>query len=233
MAQQNQSDPQVVTIRGRLSWPRFTYAEALEQNAKSSFPKKESDVRPNFNLLLDDVQAEKLITHLREVFLPWCVEQSKAGDKAKSALTEKQAKNILETLEAADWEEDNVVGLIYPVHEQTAELAPEAVMSVRVNGFKGQDLPLKAVVRSESELKNPTDDIIIPERGLILPVNDTVHELYPGSRVASTINLFAFVSNKTPGISASTGAAIFVGDAERFGGGGFIDEDEVFMDLDD
>lgn len=223
-------DPQSILIRGRLSWPKFTYAEALKQNASSKFPKKDEDVRPNFQLLLDETQADKLVTHVRDVFLPWCVEQGK--NKDKSGLTEAQAKKITKVLDEADWEVDGVMGLIKPVHEKTKPLAPEAVMSVPVNGFKGQDLTLKAIVRSESELANPTDDLIIPERGMILPVADTTHELYPGSIVAAELNLFAFVGANV-GITASTSDVVFIRDADRFGGGGGIDEDELFMDLDD
>lgn len=224
------TDPQTVTIRGRLSWPQFTYADALKQNQKSKYPKKDEDVRPNFQLLLAEAQAEKLVKHVRDVFLPWCVEQEKSG--LKSGLTAAQAKKLTKILDEADWEVDGIVGLIKPVHERTAELAPEAVMSVPVNGFKGQDMELKAVVRSEDDLANPADDIIIPERGLILPIRDTNLELYPGAMVAAQLNLFAFTGANV-GITASASTAIFVGHADRFGGGGAIDEDEVFMDLDD
>lgn len=225
-----EKNPQELTIRGRLSWPNFTYAQALKQNSTSKFPKKDEDVRPNFNLLLMTDQVTKLVDHLRDVFIPWCIAQEKAGEK--SGLTETNAKKLLTVLDNEDWDE-GISGLIYPVHEKTRPMAPEAVLSVKVNGFKGSDLDLKAIVRDEKQLKNPADDIVIPERGLILPVNDTTLELYPGSFVAAQINMFAFVSGKTPGITASTGAAIFVGDADRFGGGGALDEDELFMSLDD
>lgn len=222
-------NPQDILIRGRLSWPNFTYAQALKQNQTSRFPKKDEDVRPNFQMLLDEVQAEKLVTHLRDVFIPWCVEQGK--NKEKSGLTEAQAKKLLKVLDEADWEVDGILGLIKPVHERTVDLAPEAVMSVPVNGYKGRDLELKAVVTDESQLANPTEDIIIPERGLVLPVADTTLELYPGSTVAAQLNLFAFVGANV-GITASTDVVVFVRATERFGGGGGFDEEELFMELD-
>lgn len=223
-------DPQTVTIRGRLSWPVFTVAEAIKRNATSKYPKKDEDIRPTFSLLLDQVQADKLVTHLVDTFLPWCVEQGKNNDK--SGLTDAQAKKILKALEAADWEVDGVLGLIKPVHEKSQALAPEAVMSVTVNGRKGRDLELRAIVRNESELANPVDDVIIPDRGQIMALAETTHELYPGSIVAAQLNLFAFTGANV-GITASTGIAIFVNHAERFGAGFEIDEDEVFMDLED
>ena len=96
------NDPQTVTIRGRLSFPNFTYAAALKQNLKSKFPKKEEDVRPNFQLLLNEVQGDKLVAHVRDVFIPWCVEQEKAG--AKSGLTAAQAKKLTKILDEGDWE---------------------------------------------------------------------------------------------------------------------------------
>lgn len=225
------TDPQIITIRGRLSWPNWTYADALKQNLKSKFPKKDDEVRPSFNLLLTQARTQRLVTHLTDVFLPWCLEQEKSGDK--SGLSAAHVKKLNRILSDQDWEADAVMGLIYKVHEKTQDLAPEAVTSVKVNGFKGRDLEQQAVVHDEADVKAPADDLIIPDRGLILPVNDTKLELYPGSVVAATINLFAFVSASQPGITANTSTAIFVEHADRFGGGSFVDEDSVFMDDDE
>jgi hypothetical protein len=226
------NNPQNVTIRGRLSFPCWTYEQAVKRDAKSKFPKADKDdVRPSFDLLLDDAQATKLVTFVRDTFLPWCLEQGKAN--GKSGLTAAQVKKLTKVLDEADWEVEGILGLIKPVPEKTQEMAPEAVMSVPVKGYKGSDITKKAVVRSESDLRNQADDLIIPERGLILPVGDTNLDLYPGSIVASTINLFAFVGANV-GITATGDTAVFVGDAERFGGGGSaLDEDDIFMDLDD
>jgi hypothetical protein len=227
----NQNNPQNLTVRGRLSWPVWTVAEALKRNPKSKFPKPDDQVKASFNLLLGEAQTEKVLTHLKDVFFPWCIEQEKAGQK--SGLTAAQVKKLNRNIDDADWATDGVFGLIGAVPEKSAELAPEAVINLKVNGLKGRDLEQKAVVKSEDQLKNPTGDLVIPERGLILPVSDTNLELYPGSIVAATINLFAFVGAQ-PGVTASAGAVIFVQDAERFGGGGTeIDEDSIFMDDDE
>jgi len=226
-------NPQNVTLKGRISFPAFTYAEALKRDAKSNFPKPDkADVRPGFDLLLTQAQADKLVTHLRDVFLPWCIEQEKAGNN-KSALTAAQAKKLLRVLDAGEWDVDGIVGLISAVHEKTAELAPEATMSVKVNGPKGQDLPRKAVVKSKDQLKNQVDDVVIAPRGEIFPLEDTTLDIYPGAYVAATLNLFAFTGANV-GITASTGAVIFVEDRDRFGGGGaVIDEDDIFLDDDE
>lgn len=226
--------PKDITIKGRLSFPKFTMTEALAFNRTSKYAKPDERVRPHFFMLLDDVQQDKLVSYIRDQFLPWAAEQGKLPDpEKKSGLSAGQVKKLTKILDEKDWEVDAVLGLINPVAEQTAELAPETVASVKVNGLAGQDLVQKAVVRSEDELANPVDDLIIPERGMILPVKDTVHELYPGCYVAAQLNLWAFVSAGNPGITASTGTVVFVGDGERFGGGAGLDEDEVFMSLDD
>ena len=107
------------------------------------------------------------------------------------------------------------------------------MLSLKVNGLQKTDFDLKAVVRSADQLANPMDDLIIPERGTILPLSDTKLDLYPGSNAGATINLWAFVSGKTPGITASTGTIVFLSDNERFGGGGGLDEDAIFADFDE
>lgn len=224
--------PKDITIRGRLSWPKFTMPEALAFNRTSEHPRKDDEVRPHFHLLLDEVQQDKLIEYISDEFLPWCAAQEKAGEKA-SALTDGQVKKLKKIMADKDWETDNIMGLLYPVKEKTAELAPEAVVSLKVNGMRGQDIVRKAIVRSTDELANQVDDIVIPSRGTVLDEKDTVHELYPGSYVAAQLNLYAFVSAGTPGITASGPTAVFVGDGERFGGGGGLDEDDLFMALDD
>jgi hypothetical protein len=227
------SNPQNVTIRGRLSWPVFTHAEAIKRNSTSKFPKANNDdVRPSFDLLLTETHAERLITHLRDVFIPWCEAQGKAGEK--SGLEPGQAKKMLKVLDEGEWDVEGILGLIKPVHEKSQELAPEAVMAVTVKGFKGRDLERKAIVKSVDQLKVDDGNTTVPSKGMIVDIDDTKLELYPGCVVAATINLFAFVSGKTPGITATAGAAIFAADADRFGGGGTeIDEDSIFMDDED
>lgn len=223
-------DPQVITLRGRLSWPNFTIEQALALNAKSKFPKANDKVRAGFTLLLEQEQLDKLVKHLTDVFLPWCVDQGKS--KERSGLTAAQAKRLQKILDEAEWDVEGIVGLIKPVHERTQELAPEAAVEVPVNGLPGRDIDQKAIVRSEDDLRNPLDDIDIPARGMIMDIADTKFELYPGCEAVAQLNLFAFTGANV-GITSSASAAIFVADNERFGGGVDLDEDDIFMDIDD
>ena len=221
-------DPQTVTIYGRLSYPVFTYAEAVARNAKKTqYQKKPEDVTPEFNLLLEQPQLDKLVSHITDVFLPWCLEQHTAGQK-RSALDDKQIKKILAVFE--DLSDQPPYLPVRVVPEKTAEMAPEAVATLKVNGAKGTDLVQKAIVNDESELVVPGGDIIIPARGVIMPIRDTVHTLYGGCYAAATLNLYAYISSGLPGISASASTIVFKTDGDRFGGGVAVDEDDIFED---
>lgn len=226
--------PKALTIRGRLSFPNFTYEQALRQNKKSDYPKADEKVRPNFNMLLTQVQQDKLIAYIKDEFLPWVEEQEKAYPKAsdKSGLSAANIKKITRALDEADWEVDKILGLLGPVPERTVDLAPEAVSSLRVTGFPRQDLTQKVLVTDLDQLKNPVD-VVLPARGEFYPQEDTKVELYPGCHVAAQLDMWAFTAVGNPGITATTPAVLFIADGERFGGGGGIDEEDVFMDLDE
>ena len=182
---------------------------------------------PEFNLLLEQPQLDKLIAHITDVFLPWCLEQHTAGQK-RSALDDKQIKKILAVFE--DLSDQPPYLPVRVVPEKTAEMAPEAVATLKVNGSKGVDLIQKAIVNDESELAVPGGDIIIPARGVIMPIRDTVHTLYGGCYAAATLNLYAYISSGLPGISASASTIVFKADGDRFGGGVAVDEDDIFED---
>lgn len=219
-------NPKTVTIYGRLSFPNFNYQQAVARNAKSKFPKDAADVTPDFNLLVEQPQLDKLVAHLRQEFLPFCLEQGKQG--AKGGLDDKQVAKLLKQLDDADWETQPPYIPIKSVPEKTQDLAPEAVASVKVVGNKGVDIELKAIVNSEDELIVPDPDQLTWP--VIKPIGQTVHQMYGGCYVAATLNLYAFVSGKLPGYSASAGVAVFKADGERFGGGVTVDEDEIFLD---
>ena len=85
------------------------------------------------------------------------------------------------------------------------------------------------IVNDESELAVPDPDMIFPP-AKVLPIGKTIHTMYPGCRVAATLNLYSFISGKVPGFSSSASVAVFKNDEERFGGGVSVDEDEIFMD---
>ena len=220
-------NPKNVTIYGRLSFPTFDYQQALKKNTTSDFPKDAADVTPDFNLLVERPQLDKLKKHVLEVFLPYCVEQSTKGEK-RDALTQKDADKIIKLIEAEDWESQPPYMPIKPVAEKTAALAPEALASIKIVGNKATDIEQKAIVQDESELAVPDPDLV--NFPVIRPIGQTIHTMYGGCYVAATLNLYAYISGKLPGFSAAASVAVFKADGDRFGGGVAIDEDEMFMD---
>ena len=220
--------PKNVTIYGRLSFPTFDYTQAVAKNAKSQYAKADpADVTPDFNLLLERAQLDKLRNHILNEFLPYCVEQSTKGEK-RDALDAKQADRIKAIVESEDWENQPPYICIKPVPAKTMELAPEALASVKVLGNKGTDIVQQAIVQDESELAVPDPDRV--DYPAILPISQTVHTLYGGCYAAATLNLYAFVSGKAPGMSAAASVCVFKADGDRFGGGVSVDEDEMFLD---
>jgi len=220
-------NPKTVTIYGRLSFPNFCYQQAVVRNQMSQFPKAPEDVTPDFNLLVEQAQLDKLVTHVRDVFLPYCLAQSVAGEK-RDALTQAEVDRILKLIDSGDFEAQPPYICIKAVPEKTRELAPEAVASIKVAGNRGVDVELKAIVNSEDELAVPDPDILTFP--VIKPIGQTVHNMYGGCYVAATLNLYAFIKGKLPGFSASASTAVFKADGDRFGGGVSVDEDEIFAD---
>ena len=223
------TNPKNVSIYGRLSFPTFTAAEAYERSQKGQYPAKDvGSASPDFLLLVAQGQWERFYNHVTTVFLPYCKEQSDKGEK-RDALDAKEVKALLDGL-AGDLADQVYNTPAKPVHEKSAELAPEAVATIKCIGPKGGTIDQKAIVRSESELVTLDPDLIIPERGIIMPIGDTKHEMYPGAVVAATLNLYAYHNGKHPGFSAGVTTAVFKADADRFGGGMDVDSDEIFLD---
>lgn len=220
--------PKNVTIYGRLSFPTFDYQQAVKKNATSDFPKADvADVTPDFNLLLEQPQLDKLKNHILTEFLPYCEAQHAKGDK-RDALDKAQVAKLVKMIEAEDWESQPPYICIKPVSAKTAELAPEAVASVKILGNKGTDIVQQAIVQDESELSVPDPDRV--DYPFIAPIGQTVHSLYGGCYAAATLNLYAFVSGKLPGFSAAASVCVFKADGDRFGGGVSVDADEMFLD---
>jgi hypothetical protein len=221
------SSPKTVTIWGRLSFPTWTAQEAYERSQKGQYPSKDvASTSPDFQLLLTSPQWEKFLKHATEVFIPYCVTQHAAGEK-RDALDPKEAQLLIDGLTG------DLAAQVYntpakPLSDKSAELAPECVAAVKVIGPKGGDFELKAIVNNESELAVPDPDILTFP--VIMPVNRTVHQFYPGCNVAVTLSLYAYHNGKLPGFSAGGNVAVFKGDNDRFGGGTSIDVDEIFLD---
>ena len=225
----NKKNPATVTIYGRLSFPTFTWQEAVERNRtapRNIQVSKDEDVKPSFNLLLEEAQLDKLMTHIKDVYLPWVSDQHKAGADRFKQLDDKQVARLVKQLDS-DWTEQPPHILLKPVSDKSLALMPEAVASVKLSGNKGEDMTLKAIINSEEELAvNDGQIVTFPT---IRPINESVHNMYPGAYVAATINLYAYY-NSAPGLSGGCATPVFKADADRFGGGVEIDEDEIFLD---
>jgi hypothetical protein len=220
-------NPKQVTIYGRLSFPTFTAKEAFDLSLKGSYPAADiASASPSFQLVVEQAQLDKLRDHIVDEFFPYCIEQEKNGEK-KDVLSAKEVADLQAQIEGDDF--DGVYNTpIKNVHEKTAELAPEAVATVKVLGNKGTDIELKAIVNEEAELAVPDPDLL--QFPVLKPLSATVHSMYPGCYVAVTLNLYAYHNGKLPGFSAGAGVAVFKADGDRFGGGSTVDEDEIFMD---
>lgn len=227
MADTKEKNPKVVTIYGRLSFPTLTAQAAYEQSQKGSYPAKDvSEAAPNFQLLLETAQLNKIRSFVEDTFLPYCVKQHEAGEK-RDSLDAKEVKALIAQINEPDFD-GNYNTPFKPVHEKTAPLAPETVATVKVIGNKGVDMDVKAIVNADDELAVPDPDIL--KFPVIKPIGQTVHSLYPGCYVAVTLNLYAYHNGKLPGFSAGASVAIFKADGDRFGGGVTVDEDEIFAD---
>lgn len=232
---------QTVTIYGRLSYPTFTTEQAYELAQKGQFPTKSpADSTPSFQLLVEKPQLEKLISHARDVFLPWAVERGNAGEK-KNSLSQADVKKLLAQVDdVSQWGDAAIYNTPFkPVSDNTVEHAPEAVASISVRGSKGQDIELRAIVNSVDEQATKLD-IATGEEGpvepdiltypLVMDLAKTKHSIYAGAHVAATLNLYCYYNGKLPGFSASAGVAVFKADGERIGGGVAVDENEIFLD---
>lgn len=221
------NNEKTVTIYGRLSFPQWTAKEAYDQSQKGNYPAKDvSEAQPNFQILVEQAQFDKFMSHVEGTFLPYCVKQHEAGEK-RDALDKAEAKKLLDGLKG-DLADQTFNTPAKAVHEKTAALAPECVAAIKVIGNKGTDIELRAIVHGDDELLVPDPDQLTWPT--IRPIGQTVHQMYPGCYVAVTLNLYAYHNGKHPGFSAGANVAVFKADGDRFGGGVSVDEDEIFAD---
>lgn len=219
-----------VTVYGRLSFPTWTAQAAYDRSLKGQYPAKDvASAKPDFQLLLEQGQLDKIRNHVLTQFFPYCIEQEKNGEK-RDVLSEAEVKAITAQITADDLGGDSAVynTPFKAVHEKSAELAPECVATLKVIGNAGVDIEQKAVVTAESELLVPEPDLL--SFPVLRPIGQTVHQMYAGCYVAVTVNLYAYHNGKLPGFSAGGSVAVFKADGERFGGGVSVDEDEIFLD---
>ena len=221
MANENQ-----VTVGGRLSFPQLTAQAAYTQSQSGDYPAADvASASPNFMLLLNDTQTEKIKKALLEVFLPFCVERHKAGEK-RNALSQAQVKMLIDSIE--DPENATVNTPFKKVNDKTLELAPDTVSAVKCIGNKGVDLDQMAIIYAEKELIVPDPDILTFPT--LVRLDLTKHQLYAGCNAGATIGFYTYVAGKSPGVSAGVSTIVFRGDNTKFGGGVDVDLDEIFMD---
>lgn len=220
------ANPKKLTIYGRLSFPTLTAEAAYDLSQRGSYPAKDvGSAQPSFQLLVSQSQWEKFYNHAVNVFLPYCVAQSKAGEK-KDVLGPQEVKQLIAGLDDLDSQVFNSPAK--PVHEKSLELAPDTVATIKAIGGRGVDMTQSAIVNSEDELAVPDPDLL--KFPVVRPLHQTVHELYPGCYAAATLNLYSYHNGKHPGFSAGANTVVFKQDAERFGGSEAVDEDEIFLD---
>ena len=219
-----------VTIYGRLSWPVWTAQAAFDRSVGSKYPVASVDkAKPDFNLLVEQPQLDKLRSFVINTFLPYCIQQEADGSK-KDSLAANEVAEIIKQIEAADFGGKSAIynTPFKMVHEKTQPMAPEAVASIKLIGGEGADIVLKAIVADENELLVPDAEIF--KFPVVKPIHETVHQMYPGAYVAATVNLYAYHNGKIPGFSAGASTAVFKADGDRLGGGVDVDLDEIFAD---
>lgn len=225
------TNPKNITIHGRISFPTWTYQAALARDLTSKFPKpNKADVTPEFNLLVEQDQLDKLKKHILEEFLPYVEAQHAAGEK-RDVLEPAIVAKIRKWIEADDLTDAPPNMPIKAIHEKTQPLAPECVASVVCKGSKGTDIAIKAAVYDEDQLAVPDPDLLTYP--VIKPIGQTVLDAYPGAYAAATLNLYSYFSNKTNyGMGAGANTVVVKGNvtADRFGGGTDLDEDAIFLD---
>ena len=214
------------TYTGRLSFPTLTAKAAYDLSLRGSYPAASEDVAsPSFQLLLTQPQLDTFIAQ-GEAFLAECVANEAAGAK-KDALTQVEADFLLADIKG-DLAAQRYNTPLKAVSDKTAELAPEAVATLKVIGPKGGAIQVKAIAKSQKDIA-PTSDHIWT-KPVILNIEETVHELYAGCVAKVTVNLYSYKNGKNPGFSAGGSIVVFSADGDRFGGGNALDEDSMFLD---
>lgn len=213
--------------RGAITYTQFNMAQAIANNERSKYPKAADKIAPIAQFLLDQTQHDRLITHIRDVYLPEALRRGKAGEK-KDAFEQKQVDKILRQLEQLELDTSPYLP-IKSVYAKTLDVAPWAISTLKFTGTAGRDFEQLARVNSEDELKVPDPNLLAFP--VLRPIADTVHELYPGAWAYATLNLSGYVQSASNfGISAYANTIVFLEDRDRLSGGAGLDEDDVFMD---
>lgn len=222
------ADFKKLNIRGAITYSQFTMAQAKANNERSSYPDPEDRIAPSVQLLLDETQYERVRTHIIDVYLPEAVARAKAKEK-KDAIEQKYADRIKANLENRELEGPPYL-LVKEVYAKSVEAVPWAVATLKFKGTAGRDIEKLARVNDESELRVPDPNALTFPT--VRPIDETVHELYPGAWAYATLNLSGyFTSAGSYGISAYSNSVVFLENRDRLGGGGgVLDTEDIFLD---
>ena len=78
-------------------------AKAVARNKNSDYPVTDDRIPPDYYLLLDEKNLERVINWSRDVFLPYCYEQYVNKEKW-NALDKKNVDRLIKVLDERDWE---------------------------------------------------------------------------------------------------------------------------------
>lgn len=216
--------PVKISVSGRLSFPVFTMAEAIERDKTSMYPAMSPDyISPGFNLLLDQKTHDRIVEFFLDTLLPSFIQDR--SENEKWGLDAKEAKRVETLLRSGDLSEQPPYIPLKPVPEKSQAMAPEAVSQLNIKGRRGADIKLQAIVNSAEEVLDGFDHpASFPA---LMSIGETIHSLYPGSIAAATLTFYPVTKAKPAGFQARATTAVFKADAEQFGAG------EVEFDLDD
>lgn len=227
-------NPKVLTVQGRLNFPKFTAQEAYESSLTGNYKKDSpAESKPSYNLLLTQDELDKVRKHLIEVFIPYCVEQGKKTPKdprkTPDGLSMRDAKLFIDGFNEDDPKDQLYHTPLKRVPDKTLEKAPESVAMMRVVGPTGGQIKLVTVVTDPAELVAPTDqDIQFPQ---LRSVTDTNLQIYPGVYGGSTLEFYVYDSSGKPGINAAGPTFVRKLDMDSLaGGGGPAIDESVFLE---
>jgi hypothetical protein len=220
----------IKAVKGRLSFHELNagaaHAEALA-GPYASVAQGAGVSKPYANILITQPQFDRITKFIEETFFPFCNSQFNKGRDEKYALEPKFTKALLEQVKDGDGPYNTPFKL--PT-EKTLDLYPEAARSMKLMGYAGVDIAGMAAIKDGTELKIPDPDVM---SAVILPIEQTVHTFYNGCTVLAQVGLYTYLNGKNPGFSASTNELIFGSATPRFGGAADLDQDEIFLALDE
>lgn len=218
------------TFTGRLSFPKWTAQEDWEKASPKYKKKTASEHSPSLELLLNQGQFDRYVAWLTTEFLPYTAKQYALDKSGKNALSPEKIKKIEAYLADIDSVTPPFPLALKPVQDASKTLAPDVVARVVIKGPLGGKIAQAALIRDPKQLL-VDDGSHKPPLRMIVPIEDSIHELYPGC--VAKVTAEPFVYGDADGIRLTTGSCQFARDDTRFGGGPVVDTDAMFADDDE